>query len=325
MLTLSLIVKNEEELLPVCLKTVKDWVDRIIIVDTGSTDNTIEIAKSFGAQVEYFQWVNDFSKARNYGLGFVKTPWCLWLDADDMVLNPEILPDLMEQCHKRKDNAVWSIYKQDAASYQRRLHLFKTKDFRFEGVVHESLQPKNKFRCSHFLSNLTVLHRKPVERCGEAAQKYLEIMLEKDSENWLGLAESYKFIKDYPHAEEYYWRALNHPDINDTTKYLCFYNVAKLNLEMAREDARRLNLSYKQALLGVDLYPDRAECLVVLGQAMEAMGELGKAEGCYKAAMTMDPPLDDIGLVYYEYYDVIPQQLLKGLERIGNGQKVDTL
>jgi glycosyltransferase involved in cell wall biosynthesis len=63
-----MIVKNEEKYLADCLESVKSVVDHIVIVDTGSTDNTLEIAKSYNADVYHFDWVDDFSAARNFAL-----------------------------------------------------------------------------------------------------------------------------------------------------------------------------------------------------------------------------------------------------------------
>lgn len=65
-LSLTMIVKNEEKHLARCLESVKDIVDEIIVADTGSGDRTREIAKSFGANVYDFKWINDFSAARNF-------------------------------------------------------------------------------------------------------------------------------------------------------------------------------------------------------------------------------------------------------------------
>jgi glycosyltransferase involved in cell wall biosynthesis len=78
-----MIVKDEEEYLPRCLSSIKDIVDEIIIVDTGSSDKTVEIAKNFGAKVYYFKWNNDFSEARNESLKYATKDWILILDADD--------------------------------------------------------------------------------------------------------------------------------------------------------------------------------------------------------------------------------------------------
>ncbi len=82
-LTLSMIVKNEEKYLRDCLESVKDIADDIVIVDTGSTDYTKEIAKEFNAKVFHFDWINDFSAARNYALKKSEGDWILYLDADE--------------------------------------------------------------------------------------------------------------------------------------------------------------------------------------------------------------------------------------------------
>jgi glycosyltransferase involved in cell wall biosynthesis len=80
-----MIVKNEEKALPVCLHSVKDICEEIIIVDTGSADDTIKKAQEFGAVIIPEPWKNDFSHARNISIRAAKHPWILWLDADDIV------------------------------------------------------------------------------------------------------------------------------------------------------------------------------------------------------------------------------------------------
>ncbi|WP_051623711.1 tetratricopeptide repeat-containing glycosyltransferase family 2 protein [Clostridium hydrogeniformans] len=82
-LSLCMIVKNEENHLYRCLNSVKDLVDEIIIVDTGSTDKTIEIAKKFGAIIYHYKWDNSFSNARNFSLSKASKEWILLMDADD--------------------------------------------------------------------------------------------------------------------------------------------------------------------------------------------------------------------------------------------------
>jgi len=82
-ISLCMIVKNEEENLQRCLNSIYDMVDEIIIVDTGSTDKTVDIAKKFGAKVHYVKWNNNFSEARNESLKYASKDWILILDADD--------------------------------------------------------------------------------------------------------------------------------------------------------------------------------------------------------------------------------------------------
>ncbi|MCL2014212.1 MAG: glycosyltransferase family 2 protein [Oscillospiraceae bacterium] len=77
------ITKNEEKNLPLSLDSVKDVADEMIVVDTGSTDDTVAIAQKAGARVEHFEWINDFAAARNYALSFVTGDIILFLDADE--------------------------------------------------------------------------------------------------------------------------------------------------------------------------------------------------------------------------------------------------
>ena len=82
-LSACMIVKNEEKFLAQCLNSIKDAVDEIIIVDTGSTDKTVEIAQSFGAKVYHHPWRNSFSEARNHSLSYATCDWILQIDADE--------------------------------------------------------------------------------------------------------------------------------------------------------------------------------------------------------------------------------------------------
>ena len=85
LISLAMIVKNEEAMMAHCLESVKALVDEIIVVDTGSTDKTIDIAKEFGARVYPFKWRDDFSAARNESLKYCKADWVLILDADEAI------------------------------------------------------------------------------------------------------------------------------------------------------------------------------------------------------------------------------------------------
>ena len=81
----TLITKNEEKTLAKCLDSLQGIVDEIVVVDTGSTDKTVEIAKSYGAIIGHFPWINDFSAARNHALSLATGEWALWIDADEQL------------------------------------------------------------------------------------------------------------------------------------------------------------------------------------------------------------------------------------------------
>ena len=84
-LSLCMIVRDEEFSLENTLMTARPHVDEMIIVDTGSTDQTVSIAKKYADKVEHFRWIDDFSAARNYSLQFATKPWILVLDADEII------------------------------------------------------------------------------------------------------------------------------------------------------------------------------------------------------------------------------------------------
>jgi len=144
-LSLCMIVKDEEKFLPTCLESVKDHVDEIIIVDTGSTDRTVEIAGKYGAKVYHHAWENSFSKARNYSLKYATCDWIMWLDADEEVEK--------EDAHKLreviKDNDVnviclplFSRFNNDKnLAVANTGKIFRNNlGFHFEGIVHNALK-----------------------------------------------------------------------------------------------------------------------------------------------------------------------------------------
>ena len=83
LLSLAMMVKNEERFLEDALLSARDWVDEMVVVDTGSVDRTVEIARDCGADVSFFPWPNDFSKARNETIKRSKGDWIAILDADE--------------------------------------------------------------------------------------------------------------------------------------------------------------------------------------------------------------------------------------------------
>jgi glycosyltransferase involved in cell wall biosynthesis len=139
-----MIVKNEERHLSRCLQSVKDIVDEMVIVDTGSTDRTKEIAYSFGAKVFDFEWINDFSAARNYALEKSTSDWNLVLDADEYIINDcgSIIRNFIEKNDKiigrikRIDEFIQDGEKRYAQSYLSRL---LPKGVKYTGRIHEQV------------------------------------------------------------------------------------------------------------------------------------------------------------------------------------------
>lgn len=151
MITISLcmIVKNEEEVLERCLASAAGVADEIIVVDTGSTDGTKEIARRCGAKVFDFAWTDDFAAARNYSFSKASCDYLLWLDADDVL--PEKTRQglilLREKLDPRVDMVLLPYHVAfDAADrptfvYYRERLMRREAGFRWEGEVHEVIAP----------------------------------------------------------------------------------------------------------------------------------------------------------------------------------------
>ncbi len=152
-ISLCMIVKNEEKFLPRCLESVKDYVDEIIIVDTGSTDSTVEIAKRYNAKIYHHPWENSFSKARNYSLKYATCDWVLVLDADEEVDKQdahklkEVIKDSVECKTALRANAIYLQVidkspkdESEIKSIMNSIRLFKNHlGFHYEGIVHNAL------------------------------------------------------------------------------------------------------------------------------------------------------------------------------------------
>ena len=148
-ISLCMIVKNEENHLPECLSSAAPYVDEIVVVDTGSSDRTIEIAQSFGARIHHFRWINDFSAARNESLRHATGEWVLQLDADErlnLLGSPNALRDtamapdvdayaVLVRCHHGdRGNATYSV--------SHNLRFFRNlPGIQYDRPVHESVEP----------------------------------------------------------------------------------------------------------------------------------------------------------------------------------------
>ena len=145
-LSLCIIVRNEEAQLRDCLGRLQPLVDEIVVVDTGSTDKTREIAHQLGAKVFDFPWVNDFSAARNESIRRATGDYILWLDADDRLEPDDVdhLRKLKAGLLPRRPKAYYLLIEsathQEGTSSFYQLRLFPNKSgARFEGRVHEQV------------------------------------------------------------------------------------------------------------------------------------------------------------------------------------------
>ncbi|MHB1417774.1 MAG: glycosyltransferase, partial [Chloroflexota bacterium] len=146
--SLCMIVRDEEANLPGCLESVRDLADEVIVVDTGSTDRTVQVAESFGAKAYYFPWCNDFAAARNESLLRATGDWILYLDADERLEDGgcqkirELVDAGKYDAYSLEIRNVKSDGSGEADTTHTYSRLFRNRpDVRFEGTVHEQIYP----------------------------------------------------------------------------------------------------------------------------------------------------------------------------------------
>lgn len=143
-ISLVMITKNEEAKLKRCLNYIKNFVDEIIIVDTGSTDNTKNIAKSFNAKVYDYTWDNNFSNARNFAISKSTSDWNLILDSDEFIT--KINYDNLHNFINSNNNIIGkikiiNIFEQDGEirNSSQFISRLAPKNIYFTGRIHEQL------------------------------------------------------------------------------------------------------------------------------------------------------------------------------------------
>lgn len=221
MITISLcmIVKNEEDTLERCLSSVHDLVDEIIIIDTGSTDQTKEIAKKFTNRIYDFEWCDDFSKARNFSFSFATKDYILWLDADDFLkehnrqqfqvlkntLDSQV--DVVLMKYEMSSNVDGSI----RSTFMRERLLKRSKNFKWQDPIHEYIDFKGKFQ----KSDVTITHQKIhaiTRRNLDIFEKYIASGHDLSERNWFYYAKELFITGNLDQAIEYYEKFLNTKD-----------------------------------------------------------------------------------------------------------------
>ena len=173
--SLCMIVKNEEETLAKCLDSVYDLVDEINIVDTGSTDKTIEVAKKYTNRIFSFPWTGKFKDARNKSFEYATKDYIFYLDADDILLE-EDRKKLIELKHSL-DNTVDAVsmfyqtldeYEQVILTYRRNRLVKRERNFLWHGDAHNYLQVEGNI----YLADIAVTHKKRTHAVGRNLNIY---------------------------------------------------------------------------------------------------------------------------------------------------------
>ncbi len=275
-ISLCMIVKNEEKYIEQCLKSASLLVDEIIIVDTGSTDDTLKIAKQFQPKIFQFTWENDFGKARNYSLAQASGEWILVLDADES-LYIEDIQKLKEILQKTKASGIGLkfhnfIDEDSEENYNTHVgvRIFKNHCFHYQGAIHEQLVPESKaidihmettdVRVRHFGYLKSNAGKRKRERNIPIIQKLLDENPE-DSFQLFNMGNEHMSDEDYNKALFYFEKAYKNKNTSlSYCPHLIFRRAVCLHyLKRDEESLKILNE-------GIVLYPQCIDYEYLRGQ-----------------------------------------------------------
>lgn len=297
-IAVCMIVKSEEKWLEQCLNSVKNLADEIIIVDTGSKDNTREIAKKFTDKIFDLPWNNDFSDARNFSISKANSDWILCLDADESIsqIDFEKIREMTKNPEANAYHFIWRDYTNDigiigwkstkediypeskvANGYSENyiLRLFQNLGYEFEGKIHETIQNSIKRKNGKiFLSDAVIHHYGNLRNKDELLRK---------KETYSDMLNERLISKDNKEKEEY---------------YILFELARELMIKKEIEEA-------KKALEdSIRLNPEFSKTLAMLGAIKIIEKNFNEAEKLLKKAVILEPDDSDIhsnlGVIYSE-------------------------
>lgn len=224
-ISVCMITKNEEKKLERCLSSLAPYGFEIVIVDTGSTDRTKEIAAKYTDKIFHFEWINDFSAARNYSLQMASNNWIFMMDCDEWVETLNL--DEMEYFRKTYPDAMGAVTRKNitntpenpnlSTDYTERL--FSRKKYYYTGIIHEQLTPKPGTSLENLLLETTIGHDgycMSVKDKFEKAKRNLELLfqqMQKEPNNpyvYFQIGKTYYAINDYSKASLFYEQALSY-------------------------------------------------------------------------------------------------------------------
>lgn len=290
LISLCMIVKNEEKVLERCLESVKGLVDEIIIVDTGSQDRTKEIAARYTSKVYDFEWVNDFAAARNESLRHASGKWILVMDADEYV-EPGMQDQLRNKLQRMKTDKPQCLLVKIMNFHGDRgeqlyestgARLFTNKrGIRYKEPIHEQLECAEE-EIQFAMDSFTLLHSgymtETVLEKGKN-ERNMEILLEMATESKLRdpyfcfiLGNEYANGGNQEQAYEYYKRAIEKAPLTAT-----WYEHLLARLCQTALKTRQLKDAEFYIELGKQRWPDLADYHCLEGMLFESLGFFNRA------------------------------------------------
>lgn len=319
-ISLCMIVKNEEQTIARCLRSVESIVDEIIIVDTGSTDKTQEIVSMFTNKIYDFEWINDFAAARNYAFSQATMEYILWLDADDVILpaDREALISLKNTLDRGIDvismlyNLAFNEHGKVSSQIRRNRIVKRQKDFRWVGAVHEYLEVWG----NRLSIDAAITHQPLSHDAGRNLYIYEQRQLKGEQFSPRDLYYFANELKDhslYYRAIEYYQKFLDTKQgwIEDNIAACgkladCFYNLNDVENQL-----KYIYMSFQYAA-------PRADFCCRLGFYHLNNNQMEQAIFWYKVATECKSPAESWGVVNLQCQTWLPHlQLCVCYSRIG--------
>ncbi|MCW6038067.1 tetratricopeptide repeat protein [Spirulina subsalsa FACHB-351] len=301
-----MIVKDEEKSLPQCLESVKGAVDEIVVLDTGSSDRTPEIAQEFGATVHYFEWCNDFAAARNEALKYVTGDWVLILDADE-TLDPAIVAPLRVAI-LNENLLVVNLVRQEIGAtqtpYSLTSRLFRHhRELKFSRPYHAiiddsvmALMEKEKHWEILSLPGVAVLHsgysasaiaaKDKFSRAQQAMETYIKDYPD-DSYACNKLGALYVQTGQIDQGIELLERGLKDYNADPLVLYELNYHLG--NAYQRQQDGNKAVIHYQAALAQDIMPPLKLGAYNNLGALLQNAGEYEMAERAFGATIAIDP------------------------------------
>jgi tetratricopeptide (TPR) repeat protein len=292
-LSVCMIVKNEAALLGRCLRSIQPVADQIVVVDTGSQDHTVDVAKSFGAVIKEVQWRDDFSWARNVSLDHATSAWVLWLDADDVV--PASSLPLITGLKKERPDRVFGLIVRnqrpnDTGTEFVQARMFPNRsEIRFERRVHEQMMPSAlRLGLRMEKRNVVIEHHgyAEPETLKRKARRNISLMLEEydqerpDPITAVEIADSYQLIDELDEAEKWYRIVLTVPNVVSASPAIAGQAHTGLgNLYNRQEMFDKAIGHLKEA---VALTPWRSDAFYAMAVAYDCAGKWESAVECLR-------------------------------------------
>lgn len=261
-ITLSMIVKNEEKYLRDCLESVKDVVDEIVIVNTGSTDSTLDIAREYNAKIFDFEWINDFSAARNFALSKSTGNWILYLDADERLTKTSQAELKKIIFGDQKLGFYCTINNIDSytgrTNVMRITRLFMNQPgIKFSGKVHEQIIPsliENRYKLIN--SSIVIDHigyNIPTDGKKKKAERNLAILLNEFEQNKhpydaYQLGNTYTIIEEYEQALYYFKISAEDKKLNKTLRADSYTSMAFIYHSSGRTIEAEKNIEQSRSI-----------------------------------------------------------------------------